>query len=190
MTQDAGTKPNEEVPVTNEMRLSLRQWIVVLAIVAIGCASLPLLLLDPVSVLTIAALLAAILMTLTRGRNRPLVVGAVSLVCLAIMAVSTREIRSMWQKAGLYRRSAKQHAIRHDLLVLNIPYFDKHPERASAFGAWEEKRKQWVAYVDYDARMSRTYDRAARYPFLSIEPEPKPWRSPGFDPILDVNGMQ
>jgi hypothetical protein len=160
------------------------------AIVAIGCASLSLLLLDPVSVLTIAALLTAILVTLTRGRNRPLLIGAVLLACLAIMGFSTREIYSMWQKANLYRRLAKQHAIRHDLLVLNIPYFDKHPQRASAFGTWEEKRKQWVAYVDYDARMSHTYDRAARYPFLSIEPESKPWRSPGFDPILDVNGMQ
>jgi hypothetical protein len=172
------------------VQFTVRSMLIGVAIVAIGCASLPLLLLDPVSVLTTAALLTAVLVTLSRGRNRPLLIGAVSLACLAIMAVSTREIRSMWQKAGLYRRSAKQHAIRHDLLVLNIPYFDKHPERASAFGAWEEKRKQWVAYVDYDARMSRTYDRAARYPFLSIEPEPKPWRSPGFDPILDVNGMQ
>jgi hypothetical protein len=172
------------------VQFTVRTMLVGVAIVAIGCASLPLLLLDPVSVLTIAALLTAILVTLTRGRNRPLLIGAVSLACLAIMAVSTREIRSMWQKADLYRLLAKQHAIRHDLLVLNIPYFDKHPERASAFGTWEEKRKQWVAYVDYDARMSRTYDRAARYPFLSIEPEPKPWRSPGFDPILNVNGMQ
>ena len=171
------------------VQFTVRTMLVGVAIVAIGCASLPLLLLDPVSVLTVAALLTAILVILTRGRNRPLLIGAVSLACLAITAVSTREIRSMWQNAGLYRRLAKQHAIRHDMLVLNIPYFDKHPERASAFGTWEEKRKQWVAYVDYDAQMSRTYDRAARYPFLLIEPEPKPWRSPGSDPILDVNGM-
>jgi hypothetical protein len=172
------------------VRFTVRTMLVGVAIVAVGCASLPFLFLDPVSVLTIAALFAAISVTLTRGRNWPLLIGAVSLACLAIMAVSTREIRSMLQKADLYRRLAKQHANRHDLLILNIPYFDKHPESASAFGTWEEKRKQWVGFVDYDARMSRKYDRAARYPFLSIEPEPKPWRTPGFDPILDVNGMQ
>jgi len=161
---------------------------VYVAAVAVGCAALPLLWFAPVPVLTAAALLMAIPVILTRGRNRAFVIGAVSLACLAIIALSSREIRSMWQKAELSRQLAKKHANRHDMLVQNIPYFDKHPKMSLEFGPWEEKRKQWMSFVDYDARMRQTYDRAARYPFLSVNPEPKPWRTPGFDPLLDVNG--
>jgi hypothetical protein len=161
---------------------------VYVAAIAVGCTALPILRIAPVPVLTAAALFMVIPVIHTRGRNRHFLIGAVSLACLAIIAVSTCEIRSMWQKAELYRHLAKKHANRHDMLAQNIPYFDKHPEMALDVGPWEEKRKQWMRFVDYDALMSQKYDRAARYPFLTVDPQPKPWRSPGLDPLLDANG--
>jgi hypothetical protein len=41
MTADTGTKPYEELPITNGMRLSLRQWAVTLAIVTIVAVATP-----------------------------------------------------------------------------------------------------------------------------------------------------
>ena len=170
------------------VRFTLQTMMVGVAAVAVACAALPFLLIAPIPFMTAAALLASIPVILTRGRNRPLLIGAVLLAFLALMAASTHEIRFMWQKAALYRQLANKHASRHDLLVLNIPYFDKHPEKSPTFEPWEEKRKQWMSFVDYDARMSQVYDRAANLPFLTVDAEPKPSRNPGFDPILDVNG--
>jgi hypothetical protein len=170
------------------VHFTLQTMMVGVAAIAVGCAALPFLFIAPIPFLTAAALLAAVPLVLTRGRNRPLLIGAVSLACLAIMAASTREFLSMWRKAALYRQLATKHAIRHDLLVLNIPYFDRYPEKSVTSETWDEKRKQWTSFIDYDARMSQVYDRAARYPFLTVDPEPRPWRNPGFDPILDVNG--
>jgi hypothetical protein len=171
-----------------QVRFTLRTMMISVAAVAVGCAALPFLFLAPVSVLTAAALFAAVPLILTRGRNRTLLIGAISLGCLAIMAASASEIFSMWQKATHYRQLATKHAIRHDLLVVNIPYFDKHPGKSPTIEPWEEKRRQWMNFVDYDARMSQKYDRAARYPVLSVDPDPRPWRTPGFDPVLYVNG--
>ena len=31
-----------------------------------------------------------------------------------------------------------------------------------------------MKFVEYDARMSQKYDRAARYPVLSVDPGPRP----------------
>ena len=109
------------------IRFTLQTMMLGVAAVAVGCAALPLVFIAPIPCLTAAALLAAIPAILTRGRNRPLLIGAISMGCLAMMAASAREILSMRQKAIHYRQLATKHAIRHDMLVLNIPYFDKHP---------------------------------------------------------------
>ena len=100
------------------VRFTLQTMMVGVAAVAVGCAALPVLFVAPLPVMTAAALLAAIPVIFTRGCNRRFLIGAVLLASLAILAASTRAIRSMWQKAALYRQLATKHANRHDLLVL------------------------------------------------------------------------
>lgn len=169
------------------VQITMRQMIAVVAMTAVGCAALPYVLLTPVHFFYLAALITAIAAAVTRGRYRRIFIrSAISLACLALLAAAAREAHTMWRDAEMYRRLAKTHARHHDLLIANIPYFDKHPDKLAGSVPWESKRRQWVRYLDYDARLSLKYDRAARYPWLGVEPEPhpEPWQSSGYDPLF------
>ena len=168
------------------VRISVRWMMALVAIIAVACAAVPILVLVPVYSLTIAALTTAIPAVFARGPNRRLFVRWSSfLVCLAVLAVAARGSYTMWHDAAMYRRLAQKHANHHALFVTNIPYFDKHPERLRGSVPWEVKRRQWVRYAAYDARLSKKYERAARFPWLGVEPgpHPEPWRPVGYDPL-------
>jgi hypothetical protein len=165
-------------------RFTTANMMTVVAIVAFACAAVPFCIVNPVATLTAAALIATAFAVASRGRNKAVRVGAVSLVCCAAVAFAAQEFRSMWRNAERYRMLAKKHAIRRDTLIMTIPYYDRHPERTRC-GPWQDERKQWLSFAEYDARLSVKYDRAARFPWLPVEPDPEPpLRSPEPNPLL------
>ena len=168
------------------VQITMRQMFAVVAMTAVACAALPYVLIAPVQSLSIAALMTAIAAAPSRGRYRRIFLSsAISLACLALLAAAAREIHAMWWDAATYRRLADKHANHHLLLITSIPYFDKHPDKIGGPALWEAKRRQWLMYAEYDARLSLNNDRAARYPWLGVKPapHPEPWQPPEYDPL-------
>jgi hypothetical protein len=163
------------------------------AIAALGCAAVPLLLVDPVSTLVVAAVAAAIPAAALRGRNRTVLAGALSLACLATLAAGVRESRSLWRDATLYRQLASSHANRRATIIGNFSYLDRQYKAASGSiqDQYKDIKRQMVAFSEYDARMYARYDRAARRPWVHVEPEPEPRRPQpsAFDPLFVLDGF-
>ena len=162
------------------LRFTMRGMMIAVAIAAIGCASVPFLLVDPVSTLVVAALIAAIPAVALRGRNKAILAGALSLACLAGLAATVDESLSLWRDAGLHRRLANRHALRRDIISNNFSYVDRLCKAASgpALDRYKDIQGQMVIFSEHDARMFARYDRAARRPWVRVEPEPEPERPP------------
>jgi hypothetical protein len=89
--------------------------------------------------------------------------------------------RSAWASEGFYRlvneRSLKN-AIRCEELAARMPYED--PIRRDWFAVSmqqlalesREDAVKWLAKAGHYAASARKYERAARYPWLPVEPEP------------------
>jgi hypothetical protein len=162
------------------------------AVAALGCAAVPFLVVDPVSTLVVAAAAAAIPAVILRGRHKPILIGAVSLACLATLAASVQESRTLWRDATLYRQLANRHANRRQVILGNFSYLDRQYRTATGatLDHYKDIRRQMLAFAEHDAKMSERYDRAARRPWTRVEPEPEP-RPPqpsAFDSlfILDI----
>lgn len=173
-------------------RFTIRQLMIAVGVAALGCASVPFLVADPVATLVVAALGSAILAVVGRGRNKVILVGALSLAGLATLVFTSREARTIWRDAALHRRTANRHADRRDRILANLPHFDRQHRTVTgpALDQYKDRRKTWVNYSEYDPRTVAKYDRAARRPWLRVEPEPEPDRDPGFDPLLILQSLQ
>jgi hypothetical protein len=173
-------------------RFTVRQMMIAVAMAAIGCAAVPFLVVDPVSTLIVAALASAIAVVATRGRNKAALNAALALGGIATLAAAAQESRTLWQDSTYYRRMANRHADRRDRILDNIPYFDRQHRTVGgpALEQYQDRRRQWVSYSDYDSRMIAAYDRAARRPWLRVAPEPEPPRSPGLDPLLILQNLR
>src|SRR4051794_21212656 len=115
---------DERMPLP-PLRFTVRSMMISVAIAAIGCAAVPFLLVDPVSTLIVAAVAAAIPAIAIRGRNRAILIGALSLAFLATLAATVQESRTLWRDATLYRRIAEAHANRRTIIMSNFAYLDR-----------------------------------------------------------------
>ena len=174
-------------------RLTVRRMMVVVAMAAFGCAAVPFLLVDPVSTLIVAALAAAIPAVALRGRNKAILVGALSLAGIAVLAATFQESRSLWRDASLYRQLANKHANRRETIIRNFSYLDRLSKTAggSTLDQYKDIEKRMVSFSEYDAKMMARYDRAARRPWIRVEPEsePEPPQPSAFDTLFNLHGF-
>ena len=159
-----------------DLRFTFRTMMVYVAAVAVGARLAAAICFRSRSPwLTAAALFMAIPVILTRGRNRAFLFSG---PCRwrAWRLLRSPLVRSV--RCGRRRNSIGSSP--RSMPTATICSSKTSPISTSTrrchypFGPWEEKRKQWMSFVDDDARMSQKYNRAARYPFLSVDPEPEP----------------